>query len=248
MAPDVAVGDGGVPSDGSDAQGNAGDDDGAAFIEAGADTADGVTAETSTPVTFDLGSDFSVTSNPNGVWRYGYTKANTLALSEVVLDPVTADGGVVTFWQTGTTPAAHWPYVTANPGTSPVIFEASWEARPDEAALEASNSGQYSIVEFVAPATATYHVQADFAGIHARLSSTDVHVLHGDLSLFDAAINGYGGDPTFHAITGTSPNASYSGDLALHQNDVLVFALGYGADLTNVNDTTGLTLHIVEQP
>ena len=44
--------------------------------------------------------------------------------------------------------------------------------------MEASNSGQYSLIRFVAPKLGTYRITARFEGIHFGLSSTDVHVLH----------------------------------------------------------------------
>ena len=111
--------------------------------------------------------------------------------------------------------------------------------------MEASGDGRYSVVQFVAPAAATYDIQADFTGIHSRLSSTDVHVLHGDVSIFDAAIDGYGGDPTLHAVEGASPRASYQEARPLASGDVLSFAVGVGQNGTNFNDTTGLIVRIV---
>jgi hypothetical protein len=92
----------------------------------------------------------------------------------------------------------------------------------------------------VAPASGAYKVTARFAGIHFRLSSTDVHVLENARSLFDADIEGYGGDPAFHKIEGASPTAAYSGRLRLKAGDMVTFACGYGRNKTHFNDTTGL--------
>ena len=88
-------------------------------------------------------------------------------------------------------------------------------SRPQEVAIEGSNSGQYGVVEFVAPFAGSYAIQAHFEGVHFRLSSTDVHVLAGDAGLFAAQINGYGGDPAFHAVEGSSPAADYEGTATL---------------------------------
>jgi hypothetical protein len=52
-----------------------------------------------------------------------------------------------------------------------------WAIRPGEVAMEASNTGQYSLIRFVAPVAGTYKINAHF-GVHFGLSSTDVHVLH----------------------------------------------------------------------
>ena len=110
--------------------------------------------------------------------------------------------------------------------------------------MEGSSAGQYSVVQFVAPASAVCDIEADFAGIHVRLSTTDVHVLVNDVSLFDAEIDGYGGDPSFHAVEGQSPQASYRETRALELGDVLSFAVGVGSNGTNANDTTGLFVHL----
>ena len=111
--------------------------------------------------------------------------------------------------------------------------------------MEGSNTGQYSLVRFVAPAAGTYKISANFEGIHYGLSTTDVHVLHNDKSLFDADIDGYGGDPAFHKVQGASPTAEYSGQIKMKANDTITFAVGYGKDKTNSGDTTGLFARVV---
>jgi hypothetical protein len=110
--------------------------------------------------------------------------------------------------------------------------------------MEGSNTGQYSIVRFVAPASGTYELTARFEGIHYGLSSTNVHVLHNAKSLFHADIEGYGGDPEFHEAQGSSPAASYATRIELQANDIITFAVGYGANRTHFCDTTGLSAQI----
>ncbi len=110
--------------------------------------------------------------------------------------------------------------------------------------MEASNTGQYSLIRFVAPKAGTYKVVARFEGVHFRLSSTDVHVLHNATSLFEAEIDGYGGDPSFHPVQGSNPAASYSGSVELSAGDTITFAVGYGQNKTHYNDTTGLSTEI----
>jgi hypothetical protein len=77
------------------------------------------------------------------------------------------------------------------------------------------------------------------------LSTTDVHVLKNSVSLFDAYVEGYGGDPAFHRIEGAHPRASYSGIANLKAGDVVTFAVGYGRNHTHTCDTTGLFARIV---
>jgi hypothetical protein len=96
----------------------------------------------------------------------------------------------------------------------------------------------------VAPAAGTYKISAQFTGIHVW-STTDVHVLHNGTSLFDADIDGYGGDPAFRKVQGASPAAAYSGQLEMKANDTVTFAVGYGKNKTNSGDTTGLFARLV---
>ena len=193
---------------------------------------------------YDLGGDFSISSNPNGPWRYGSTQCAALTAASFVLDALPVDAPPIGFWHPSD--ADYYPYVagneTATTATDPTN---SWAVRAREIAMEASADARYSVVQFVAPAAATYDVQADFTGIHVRLSSTDVHVLLGEAPLFDASIDGYGGDPALHAVEGQNPHAGYQATMPLALGDVLSFAVGVGPDGTNSNDTTGLMVHIV---
>lgn len=193
---------------------------------------------------YDLGGAFSIARNPNGPWRYGYTQGTALITSAFALDTNSVEAGAIGFWHPSD--ADYYPYVAGNPtGTTAIDATGSWAVRGREVAMEASGDGRYSVVQFVAPAAATYDIQADFTGIHSRLSSTDVHVLHADVSIFDAAIDGYGGDPTLHAVEGGSPRATFQAARPLASGDVLSFAVGVGRNGTNFNDTTGLVVHIV---
>jgi hypothetical protein len=70
-------------------------------------------------------------------------------------------------------------------------------------------------------------------------------VLHNGTSLFDADIDGYGGDPAFRKVQGASPTAAYSGQIEMKNNDTVTFAVGYGKNKTNSGDTTGLFAKVV---
>ena len=111
--------------------------------------------------------------------------------------------------------------------------------------MEAGNTGQYSLIRFVSPVAGMYQITAKFEGVHFGLSTTDVHVLHNATVLFDADIEGYGGDPDFHKVEGASPTAAYSGQVALKENDTVTFAVGYGKNKTHFSDTTGLFARVV---
>jgi hypothetical protein len=207
------------------------------------------------PATFDLSADFSFRENPNKVWQYGYSETNSLAPDQFRLDKqsdrvdMQCDStSSIGFWH----PAAnhgpgpgYYPYVACNTTKQSQVGCKGWAVRAGEIAMEASSTGQYSLVRFTAPAAGTYQVSAQFEGIHYGLSTTDVHVLRNATSLFDANIDGYGGDPAFHKVEGASPTANYSAQVELKANDTVTFAVGYGKNKTNSGDTTGLLARVV---
>jgi hypothetical protein len=197
---------------------------------------------------FDLSADFSFQKNPNEVWQYGYSATNSLDPAEFRVDKYADSSGPVGFWHPSVSsgPGPGWyPYVAFNTTKqSQMGSNNGWSVRSGQVAMEASNTGQYSLIRFVAPLSGVYQVIARFEGVHFGLSSTDVHVLHNSVSLFDADIAGYGGDPAFHAVQGASPTASYSGKVSLGANDTVTFAVGYGKNKTNYCDTTGLVAQI----
>jgi hypothetical protein len=208
-------------------------------------TQDGSADQTATVTQYDLGVDFSFGGNPNGPWRYGYSPTATLAALPIMSDVSASPTTPVGFWHP--TDAAYYPYIAVNQTAATVADPTnSWAVRGHEVAMEGSQVGQYSMIQFTAPRRGSYEVQADFAGIHFRISSTDVHVFQGDTSLFDAQIDGYGGDPAFHAVQGASPTASYHATRALNAGDTLTFFVGIGANGSFNNDTTGLFVHITE--
>jgi hypothetical protein len=69
-------------------------------------------------------------------------------------------------------------------------------------------------------------------------------VLVNGTPVFDGVVEGYGGDPRFHATQGPAPRATYAGTAAARGGDVVVFAVGYGRNGTHFNDTTGLIVRL----
>lgn len=198
---------------------------------------------------FDVGADFSLEKNPNGVWQYGYSLTKSLEPSEFRLDTQTEIVDATGFWHPAENKGpgpGYYPYIAYN-RTKETQYGSrkGWAVRAGQVAMEASNSGQYSLIRFVAPRRGTYRITARFEGIHFGLSTTDVHVLHNSSTLFSANIEGYGGDPGFHKVEGANPRAEYSGEIVLQENDTVTFACGYGANKTHFGDTTGLQARIV---
>lgn len=204
---------------------------------------------TQAATTFDLSSDFSLQMNPNQVWQYGYSAVNSLDPAQFRFDKYADTSGPIGFWHPSVTDRpgpGYYPYIAYNTTKQSQMGSSNgWAVRAGEVAMEASNTGQYSLIRFIAPVSGIYNITARFAGVHFGMSSTDVHVLQNATSLFDAEIEGYGGDPAFHQIQGLSPTAAYSGRIELKANDSVTFACGYGKNRTHFSDTTGLFAKVV---
>lgn len=199
--------------------------------------------------TFDVAADFSLEKNPNRVWQYGYSATKSLDPAEFRFDKQTEIVGETGFYHPAENKGpglGYYPYIAYN-RTDKTQYgsQKGWAVRAGQIAMEASNSGQYSLIRFAAPAKGTYQLTVRFEGIHFGLSSTDVHVLHNAKSLFSAEIQGYGGDPKFHKLEGANPVVEYAEEVSLEKNDTITFACGYGKNQTHYGDTTGLSARIV---
>jgi hypothetical protein len=196
----------------------------------------------------DLAAEFSIDRNPNGPWEYGFSAGASLAPDQLRRFANADARGTIKFWHPAAADNAggdYYPYAAWNASKQARADPtASWAIRPGEIALEASNVGQYAIVRFVVPRRGRYRIKARFVGVHFRLSSTDVHVLVRATPVFDGVVDGYGGDPAFHAIEGAAPRAAWSGAVALERGDAVTFAVGYGPNRTHFNDTTALRARI----
>jgi hypothetical protein len=198
---------------------------------------------------FNLARDFSGGKNPSGPWRYGYSAGQSLDPSDFRMDRATGQAGAIAFWHPTTSQGGgpgYYPYVAHNPSNKTELYGSShhWSLWPGQVAMEGSNSGQYSIVRFTVPASGIYRVSARFQGVHFDLSTTDVHVMHNERSLFAADIDGYGGDRSVHPIVGANPAASFSESVTADANDTIDFAVGYGKNENHYSDTTGLFAEI----
>lgn len=185
------------------------------------------------------------TENPGDNWEIGYSVGDTLDPSQFRLCTFADTASIIALWHPAKEQPGTYPYTGQNrSSTSQVHASNRWALKPYQVAMEGSNTGQFSMLRFTVPVSAKYRIKVIFEGVHIGLSTTDVHVLKNDQHLFDDNIDGYGGDTTFHPITGQHPSAVYESTLDLQKNDIITFAVGYGSNKTHYNDTTGLLILI----
>ena len=179
-------------------------------------------AEDSAVPTYDLARDFSTTSNPNGVWTFGWANIGSPLVPFTYFTHDTAGPATVDVWAK---PGGYYPAIEKNnssvvgtsdggQGTYPpgsVWFYPGQEGTPQN----------YGVIRFTTPAggAGTYRLLSNVRSYLSGPSSgdTDFHILKNGAELFGKFLP-------------PSSAASYSGDLVLASGDIIDFIVGRGAD------------------
>ena len=188
---------------------------------------------------FDASTQFSPTSNPNSVWRYGF-EATTLGSGFTLFNTAAQFiPNAVDSWSSsslGANPEINHNNTGSTFFASDPALQIEWAA--NELAFHPGPAGQFSVLRFVAPAAGIFQLAVSFQGIDHQGATTDVHVLANNISLFDQQITG------FHVPR------SFSTTLTLAQGGTVDFAVGYGANGNFLEDSTGVsaTIAVVPEP
>ena len=186
---------------------------------------------------YDVAGDFSLNANPNGPWSYGYITSLNGSLN-VYTESSTSHYGNPNFqsWQ-GTETGDGNPNVFRNTAsTNQTGAGANLDA--GQLALHPGPSGSLSVVRWTAPNAATFSIRSVFEGrgIEGSGTTTDVHVLHNGVAIFNDAVNGFG----------LTSDASFSQILTVSAGDTIDFVVGFGSNGNFNGDTTGLTATIAD--
>jgi len=197
---------------------------------------------TASATTYDVAADFSATNNPNGVWSYGWSSTLTPALNlypdngkmgDKVGDPINID-----VWFDWGQFSSYSPNVAHNPTGS--INNEHWTItwQPWQFSLHPGDGNEYSHARWTAPDAGTIDIASMFTGIdHYLGTTTDVHVLHNGISLFNGEVNGYGDTSSFSTTA-----------LNVGMGDIIDFTVGYGSNRNPTCDTTALSATITFIP
>ncbi|WP_226586850.1 PEP-CTERM sorting domain-containing protein [Microseira wollei] len=174
----------------------------------------GFAASPSLAATFNAAADFSTTNNPNGVWQYGWS--SSLGSTFNLYPNFTNDAGFVG-WRDPSITYFSAPTVVNNNTGSPI--NVSTVTLEPGLTFHPGFNGQYSIVRWTAPEDGTYSLATKFAGADfVGPTTTDVHVLHNGISLFNDLVNGFG----------ASSAKLFTNTLFVNAGDTIDFAVGYG--------------------
>ena len=223
-------------------------------------------APTAYASSFDAATDFSLASNPNGVWSYGYSISN-MPGGPFTPDTINSNmNGNMTFgnsnlssWQGNVVcvicmQSEKYPLVIKNTANTVQTIGTTVSLLPGELALHPAgppvSSEEFAVVRFTAPTTGLFTINSTFGGrdtgstASSRGTTTDVHVLLNNVSLFDGEVTGFGA------------TQSFSTTRLLSFGDTLDFVVGIGdgtplengGQPTFFDDTTALSATISTVP
>ena len=197
-------------------------------------------------VVYDVASDFSFVSNPNGPWSYGY---------ETVLGGSFATYGAqstINGMQTWSVNPFDLPSVSFNPTASDITFAAT-TLLAGHVNLHPGANNEVSVIRFTAPVAGTYSLSGDFnmrSFSPFGTNSTDVHVVLGN----NIAAQLFGNGVT---VSGFGDSSAFSTTLVLNASDFVDFAVGpngtvpfqsYLGDTTQLNARFELNPNTVPEP
>jgi hypothetical protein len=177
--------------------------------------------------TYNAVADFSPTSNPNGVWSYGYLTAPETSL---ILYTATENQNCITgmsFWGLYLGSCSLLPVVGKNDTTGNVCWATDC-VPPNYLVTSPGYEGQLNVVRWTAPESGIYQLSGAVMGTdYVYPTSTDFHVrLNGNV-LFSTAVDSYNIPTTFGR---TQP---------LRAGDTLDFVTDWGSDHSAIGDGTG---------
>jgi PEP-CTERM motif-containing protein len=183
---------------------------------------------------YDAAGDFSTSGNPNGVWSYGWSTTLGSAFNLDSVKTNTYSGTNLSGWLTTLAPDGS-PLILHNGTGSPVTLGNS-TFQPGQLALGPGLNLQYSVLRWTALSSGTFNINATFSGLSALGDTSDVHILHDGVSIFNSN------------VTGSPAPESYSGSQSITAGDTIDFAVGVGSNGNYDEDLTALSATIVPEP
>jgi PEP-CTERM motif len=193
-----------------------------------------VLALPTTALAFSAAGDFSASSNPNGAWSYGSSTSLASAFIPSSIPTNNYAGLSLDGWL-GTSDGSGTPYILHN-ATAHNVTNQVTVYQPGQLAQHPGAQDQYSVVRWTAPFSGTFSINATFSGLSLAGDTADVHILLDGISIFNST------------VTGSPSPASFSTIGSLSAGDRIDFAVGFGSNGDNHDDTTGLSATIVPEP
>jgi hypothetical protein len=192
-------------------------------------------AQTQNPATpdYDAVRDFSIISNPNGVWSYGWEASLGAALNLYTVTDVTSVPGISAWLATGTF-LRNPPLVAHNDTTSVICPLSAFCVPPEYLDLHPGINNEVSVVRWTAPSSGRFRVQGAVAGLDYQgpTTTTFYEVLNSHRILFTAPIDSYHEPVLFQNL------------LSVSAGDIVDFAVDFGQDGNYIDDSTGIQFKV----
>ncbi len=184
-------------------------------------------------ITYDAVIDFSPTSNPSGVWSYGYKANDTAPFEQYLVSGFPwADTQSWSSFKNGYC----CPLVAANTAGTTISYNGSVIHPADLLNLHPGPGGDWSVVRWTAPASGNYRIRGRFQGLDTAGTTTSLQILRNGAAVQTGDINSYG-VPTAYDFT-----------VSVAVGETFDFAVNFGNNGNFGNDSTGLAAIIATVP
>ena len=193
-------------------------------------------AQTQNPATpdYDAVKDFSIISNPNGVWSYGWQSPLGSPLNLYTVTDTTSFPGM-SGWLLRSAPLTMNPPRVAHNDTSNKICFETWCDPPTCLQVHPGLNNEVTVVRWTAPSSGRFCVQGAVAGLDRFPGGTGFYeVLNSNRILFSATIDSYRSPLLFHHV------------LTVSAGDTVDFAVDFGQDGNYFNDSTGIQFKVTK--
>jgi|SRR5579859_5557471 len=184
---------------------------------------------------YNAATDFSLGGNPNGTWNYGWSSTLASAFTPDTNNTTAAYGqsGLEGWLGTDTDGV---PSILYNSTASSIFIGGHTTFQPGQLALNPGTIGEYCVLRWIAPSSGQFTIAATFSGLSTVGATVDVHILLDGTSIFNST------------VVGTPAPTSYSGVTNLVMGDTVSFAVGWGSNGNQHDDTTVLSATVVPEP
>ena len=173
------------------------------------------------PACHDASAQFSLSSNPNGEWTYGWstTPGGTLTtFSKSATGPLEPGAGAVSYWNTGAPSWDAYHSVFSNQTATPSTVSQGLVVEPWTLVLHPANDGKLAVARFTARSDGQYSVWAGFKNLDAQAKKTQALVARGGVTVHQ------------QILTGANASSTNSWTFTLRSGETIDFAVGNGGD------------------
>jgi hypothetical protein len=186
----------------------------------------------------DAVADFSIASNPAGLWRYGYSRTLGGELNLHTTKVIDIFPGV-DGWGSPQVQENLWVMHNGN-GATITGKPPTYTIPSDMLHMHPGRGGIYDVIRWTCPQGGRYSIQGLFCGLdfQTHVADTDVHILvNSTTSLF----------PAIPVLRGAGTQAPIAfDDVRLDAGDTLDFMVGVGPSGSHGADSTGLKATIAQ--